>query len=109
MQVKWLFAAAMVVVYVGCDFRETGNYGEINKIQNGNCEYLIIWEKPVNEKSDTIVVKLRYMIAGAVKKDFFIVACDDFTIPQFTMNLDKSRNRITAVSPYGTIYEFQCE
>ena len=108
MLVKWLFAAAMVVVYVGCDFRETGNGGEINKIQSGNREYTVFWERCGN-KNQNICVKVKYKISGLVKKEFDVAGYDDFAVPQFTMHLDESNNRITVVDPSGIKFEFQCE
>ena len=108
MQARWLFTAAMVVVSVGCTDEYSGNYGEIQKIQNGNREYLLIWERCGNNNR-LLCVKVSYKVSGLVKREFTVAAWDDYKMPRLKMHLDESNNQITIIAPEGIVFERQCE
>lgn len=109
MQVRWLLPIVTAAISIGCKDQYSGNSGEIQKSISGNNEYVLIWEKPASEKSDSITVKLRWKVAGAVRKEFVVASYDKMAMPEFKLEYEKTGNQVKIVDAFGSKFEFKCE
>lgn len=109
MQIKLSLIVAYTVVMLGCGDQFSGSAGEIKRIKEGKNEYVLVWDKPVGEKSDSIHVKLKCLYEGSTRKEYVVAAYDKLAVPEFTLEFDKITNSVKVVDAFGSKFEFKRE
>ena len=109
MQVKLVIPALVAAISIGCINEYSGNRGEIQKLSIDGNEFILYWEKPTNEKSDTIIVKLSYKTKSIVRREFAVAGYDKLAMPKFTMTVDRQKKTIIIKDAFESVFQYEYE